>query len=156
MILALVTVVPQFISTLLFIGTSVSDDFINLALTIGLLLLTIFILFLILRYCVFRTDLIIDKLHLDKNFPEEKFELNIHRSTVLTIAVIVIGGLVLIDSVPELCRHIFSYAQEKNMRFIENPDGGWMIFYAVKTLIGFFMVTSSRLIVNFIEQKRKG
>ena len=41
-----------------------------------------------LRLCLFRPDIIIDKLALDKGFTEERFEINIHRSTVLTLAVI--------------------------------------------------------------------
>jgi hypothetical protein len=31
-----------------------------------------------------------------------------------------------------------------------------IIFHLAEVLISFFMVTSSRLIVNFIERKRKG
>ena len=116
------------------------------------------IYFIVFRYCIFRTELLIDKLQLDKGFEEEKFELNIHRSTVLRIAIIVIGTLIIIDALPPLCKEVFSYSQlgGPDRGFKENPASGWIIFYIVKLLVGFFMMTSSRLVVNFIERKRKG
>src|SRR5260370_7047977 len=64
---------------------------------------------LILRYCFFKTDCLIDKLHLAKEFTKEKFELNIHRSTLLKIAVIVIGAMIIVNYLPFLCAHAFSY-----------------------------------------------
>ena len=45
-----------------------------------------------LRLCLFRPDIIIDKLALDKGFTEERFEINIHRFTFLTLAIILTGA----------------------------------------------------------------
>src|SRR5688572_30334992 len=42
-----------------------------------------------------RTNEVIDLFKLDKNFPEETLSIGMHRSSVLMIAVIVIGGLIL-------------------------------------------------------------
>jgi hypothetical protein len=114
-------------------------------------------LFLIIAF-IFRTDWLINVLHLDKGITEEKLELNMHRSTILKIAVIVTGGLILIDSLPLLLRDLFNYYQDMNAfsGFKRYPSGGLIIINLIKVLIGFFMVTSSRLIVNFIERKRKG
>jgi hypothetical protein len=114
--------------------------------------------FLILRYCLFKTDWIIDKLHLDRGFSEEKFEINIHRSTVLKIAVIVIGAVMVIDSLPLLCKQLFSYIQMSRIgtSFNQNPTSGWMIYYFLKFSIGFSLMSASRPIVNYIERKRKG
>jgi uncharacterized membrane protein YeaQ/YmgE (transglycosylase-associated protein family) len=115
------------------------------------------IYFIVFRYCIFRTELIIDKLQLDKGFIEEKFETKIHRSTVLRIAIIVIGSVIIIDALPIFCKQVFSYSQMggPNSGFKDNPASGWIVFYIVKLLIGFFLMTSSRLVVNFIERKRK-
>jgi len=41
------------------------------------------IYFLIFYYSIFKTEVIVDKLNLDRGFSEEKIELNIHRSTIL-------------------------------------------------------------------------
>ncbi len=114
--------------------------------------------FLILRYCLFKTDWIIDKLHLEKGFAEKRFEINIHRSTVLKIAVIVIGAVMVIDSLPLLCKQLFSYINMSKIgaSFGENPTSGWMIYYFVKFAVGFSLVSANRPIVNYIERKRKG
>jgi len=122
------------------------------------LVVTIAFYVLIMRYCLFKTDWLVDKLHLDKGFIEERFEIKMHRSTILKIAVIVIGGVMVIDTLPLLCKQTFAYFQltSTTISFKENPASGWIIFYFVKFSIGFFMMTSSRLIVNFIERKRKG
>lgn len=157
MVIASMTVVPQSISaiSMFFSGADNSNDAVDYILVSGLMLLTVGIFFLILYFCVFRTDLIIDKLRLDKNFTEEKIELNIHRSSVLTIALTVVGILVLIEAIPNLCKNIFSFVQQKSVMFIKGPDSGWIIFYAVKVLLGYILLTNSRMIVNFIERKRK-
>ena len=151
------TVIPQFISTLSTFGLSGDDSGLTIALTLAMLLLTLGIYYLVLRFCVYKTDWIIDKLSLDKHFTEEKFELNIHRSTVLSIATIVIGALIFVDALPTFCKSVYGYIGQKQTtgRFGENPQVGWVIFYFIKIFIGYFMVTSQRLIVNFIERQRK-
>ena len=113
--------------------------------------------FFVMYYCVFKTDWIIDKLQLDQNFSEEKFEFNIHRSTVLRIAVIVIGGVIIADSLPLLCKQSFAFVRYNRMGtdLSLNPQTTWMIFYFVKFSVGFVLLSASRPIVNFIELKRK-
>jgi len=122
----------------------------------ALFLISIY-LFLIIAF-IFRTDWLINALRLNKGITEEKLELNMHRSTVLKIAIIISGLLLFIESVPLLLRGLFEYYQEMNVfsGFKHYPKGGFVIFQLVKVLISFFMITSSRLIVNFIERKRKG
>jgi hypothetical protein len=102
---------------------------------------------------VFKTAWLIDKLHLEKGFSEERIEFNIPHSTVLSIAIILIGGLMFVDSLPQLCRQIFSYFQQKDM-FMQNISSGWIIFQFVKTIIGYLLMTNSRFIVNFIDRKK--
>ena len=114
-------------------------------------------LFMLIAF-IFRTDWLIRALRLDKTITEEKLELNIHRSIILKIAIIVTGGLLLIETLPLLLKEVFNYFQVSNLYngFKRYSRGGWIIFHVLKLLISYFMVTSSRLIVNFIERKRKG
>jgi len=121
------------------------------------LILIIGIYGLILWACLAKTDWIIDKLKLDKGFAEDRFEISMHRSSILKIVIILIGGLTLMDSVPALCRYIYSCLQQSTVYFgfKRNPDSVYLLLNLVRTIIGFFMVTSSRLIVNFIEAKRR-
>jgi hypothetical protein len=108
-------------------------------------------------YFIFRTNYVIDKLKLDKNFSEENFPLNIHRSTVLSIAIIIIGGLLIADSIPLLCRYVYVYFQIRSTGgvFSKTPDFTFAIVYTTKLLIGLIIMGNHQLIVNYIERKRK-
>jgi len=111
----------------------------------------------VLYYCLFKTEWIIDKLRLDQNFTEEKFDINLHRSTILKIAVIVIGAVMIIDSLPILCQNLLTYFQttSASISFKENRASTGLIFAFGKFCIGFSLISASRPIVNFIELKRK-
>jgi hypothetical protein len=114
-------------------------------------------LFMLIAF-IFRTDWVINKLQLDKGIAEEKLELNIHRSTILQIVVIISGIFLFIESLPTLLKSLLTYYQNINVftEFKKSPQTGWIVFYLVKVFLSFFMITSSRLIVNFIERKRRG
>ena len=111
----------------------------------------------VLRACFFKTDWVIEKLHLTNNMPEEKIEIGIHRSNLLSITVIVLGGLMLADGLPILLFNIFQYFQSDNssVPFTQNHSTPYIISYLAKVVIGYFMVADSRLIVNFIKRKRR-
>ena len=145
-----ISVFPQFISTLLYLNFD--DSNLNYLLSIAFLLIVVGIYFFILRLFVFKTSWLIDKLHLDKGFVEEKIELNIRHSTVLSIATIVIGGLMFIDGLPTLCKEVFEFFQQKNV-FRQDPDSAWVIFSLAKTLIGYLLMTNSHFIVILVEKQ---
>ena len=124
-------------------------------LIIASLILIIYII--IIRYALFKTELVVDKLKLDQNFKEEKFEFNISHTSILKTAVIVIGAFLFIDGFPALCRSILLYFQNESLyrSIIKNPETGYVVFFLLKVLIGYFMVTDSKLIVNFFERKNQ-
>ncbi|MES2380932.1 MAG: hypothetical protein V4538_07810 [Bacteroidota bacterium] len=150
LVLDSVTVIPQFLSTLFF--TDSNNTVQNFALTVALLLLTIGIYIFILRLFVFKTAWLIDKLHLDKGFDEEKIDLNVPLSTVLTVSTIVIGGLMFVDSLPQLCKQTFVFFQQQNV-FRESPTSGWIFFELVKTVLGYLLMTNSKQVVAFINRQ---
>ena len=159
LIISAVILIPQLIATLFaFVGQINYNDAKEVLIMVLFVCFAAGIYILILRYCLFKTEWLIDKLHLDKGFSEEKIELNIHRSTVLKIAVIVIGAILIVDYLPILCKDVFAYWQFTgfNKGFKDNPVSKGIILDVAKIFIGFFLMTCSRLIVNFIERKRKG
>src|ERR1700730_2997968 len=79
---------------------------------ISAMILIVVLFVLIIHYCIFQTDRVIEKLHLEKGFIEENVIINIAQSTLLTIAIIVLGGLMLANSLPSLVREMFSYVQQ--------------------------------------------
>jgi len=70
----------------------------------------------------------------------------------------VMGGLLLIEGFPRLCENILAYVQTvKNYNKIsEVPSAKYILFTSIQIFIGYFMLTCSRMIVNFIERKRRG
>jgi len=152
LVLSLLTVIPQFVRLLTFFGTNSQGRLLGIGITVALFLLTIGIYALILRLFVFKTDWLIDKLRLDKGFPEEKIELIIQRSTVFTIATIVIGGIIFVDSFPLFCQQVLLFIQQDNL-FRESPKSGWMIFYLVKTILGYLLMTNSQFVVKLIDKQ---
>jgi len=145
-------VIPQFIATL-YSFTSDPDQTIQVFIwTFVFLLSTVGLYVFILWLFVFKTAWLIDKLHLEKGFSEENIEINFPRSTVLSISIILIGGIMFIDSLPQLCKLIFSFIQQRNV-FIGNPFSGSIIFHLAKATIGYLLMTNNLFVVNFIDKK---
>jgi hypothetical protein len=144
------TVVPQAIFTLL---TSYFPDSREglLMLLVPVVLLTVGIYIYILTIFVFKTSWFIDKLKLDKGFAEERINLNIHRSTVLSVAVIVIGGVLFLDSLPLFLRLFFKGIQQYNITG-EQFESEWVLFYFVKTIIGYMVMIKNKEIVRLIDK----
>ena len=149
------TVVPQSISTAVTVGQSFSpDSSVNIPVTIGIILFALLIYLIAIWIFLFKTGWLITKLALDRHFREDKIEINIHHSTVLQIAIIIIGGLIFVDSLPEFCREVFSFYQQKSV-FRENPTTNWVIFHFVKTFIAYLLMTNSKRLTDWIENKRQ-
>jgi len=107
---------------------------------------------------LFNTDWLIDKLKLDKGYQDERFDFTMHRSNILKVAVMVIGGLMLTNSFPWLCKYTFGYFEQiddQYKRFKDSPQAALIICYFLQTVIGYFLLTCSRMVVNYIELKRK-
>jgi len=150
--------IPQLISTfLLYLRPGYRMDSTDSLIIISYLLLIMGVYLAILWCCIFKTDRIIDNLRLDQGYDDERLEFNIHRSTILKIVIMVIGGLFIIQSFPALCADILTYArmQKDYSRIIDVPESKYILIAFVQVFIGYFMLTCSRMIVNFIERKRR-
>jgi hypothetical protein len=107
-------------------------------------------------YLIFKTDALIDKLKLNESFNQESIPLNIHRSTVLSISIIILGGWILIQQVPNFIRLIFVYFEERRLLRGEiNPATGQLIVSGAQIVIGLILVGNQKMIVDFIEVRRK-
>ena len=147
-------VVPQFF--LLFYTASPSPFRYENWEVLLILLIALLIYLWIFRVLIVRPGSVIDKLKLDEGFDEDRLDFNIHRSTVITIAIIIIGGLMIIDSVPLFFRQLFLYLQSRTTPYNSNLiSPTWIFVYLVKTLIGYLLIANNRWVVNFIEKTRR-
>lgn len=126
--------------------------------TIILVLLILLFNGLMAYLLLFKANRIIAILNLDKDFEQEILQLDMHRSTVLTISINVIAGIVLFNTIPLLINQIVSfiqYRQMKNHDYNESFNYTYMVIDVVKIFIALLMIGEQRAIVNFIELRRK-
>ena len=96
---------------------------------------------------------LINLFRLDKDFDEEKFELNIDKSSILKISIIVIGGIMFVNNLPYFISEVVKYFQLRVINMGENNNVGWTIYYTTTLIIGFLLITNSQKIVDFITKK---
>jgi hypothetical protein len=144
---------PQLFSVFYMIKYNRMED---MGMTVAVTLLTLLIYIVITYYLVFKSEWVIDKLKLDRGFDQDNFPLNIHRSTVLSISIIVIGGLLVADEIPNFFRQVYEYYLEMKRPFGRGSAAiSYPIVSAAKILIGLLLIGNQQMIVNFIERKRK-
>ena len=155
LILSGMSIIPQFIWAFSLFGNQPKGSTMMGIIAIAVLLLVSAAMFVfILWLFVFRSHWIINKLKLDKGFDDEKIDLNIRLNTALTIAVIVIGGLMFVDALPQLLRNIYSAFQHDEL-VRKDPVTPLLVLYLAKTIIGYLLMTNSRIIIGFIEKHNK-
>jgi hypothetical protein len=148
-------VIPSAFNSGVMIGQSFAPDGLG-ATVVGLFVViaTTSLYVFAIWFFLFNTEAIIDKLSLDKHFQEDRFEINLKSSTAIQIAVIIIGGLIIVDGLPSFCRQAFQFYQEKSV-FKESPTVTWLIFHGLETLIGYLLVTNSTLVTSWVEKNEK-
>jgi hypothetical protein len=146
--------IPQLLSAFLYLTKP--DAIMEGIWTLITTLLIIFIYGFVSYFLIFKSETIIDKLKLDKGFNQEIIHLNIHRSTILSISIIVIGGYIVAEEIPNFCRQLFAYYQEKRMPYGQtNSKIQYSVLSGAKIIIGLLLMAEQRRIVNLIERKRK-
>lgn len=147
-----VTTIIQFVTSFFSIIAGNNNEARIIIYYILLLIVTIGIYLFILWLFVFKTSWLIDKLHLEKGFKEDRIEGDFDYSKVMMIATIVIGGYIFVDSLPLFCKYTFNYFQQKRM-FQDEFSSGWLFFYLAKSVIGYLLMTNSRSVVKYIEKQ---
>jgi len=150
LLLSSISLIPQFFTTLGF--TNGKLDIEGLLIIWLVLFLAIIVYILIIRLFLFKTDWVIEKLQLEKNFTEERIDLNIKTATILTIAIIVMGGLILVESLPSFCSGLLDYYQQKSLSQ-EYQSTYWLIYHFIKIIIAHLLLTNAKKLASLIEKK---
>jgi len=151
----LISIPPVLYSILRMSELSLDMGFTNLILSILILGVYTGICYLLL----FQGNWIISKLQLTSGLSDEPLVMNPHRSAVLTIAIIISGIVILVFSVPQLVRSISQWSVYMDMRkaMLTADDFSYekMIIAFCEVVIGLLFLGNQRLIVNFIESRRR-
>ena len=114
------------------------------------------ILYVFISYqLLFNTTKILNKLKLDQGFTQEEFSFNFQPKFVLTVALVVVSGVILLNEVPSLCKNILFYFQQKELmpRGQVRFDFSYIIISAVKIVIGLVLIGERTRIVSFLEKQ---
>ncbi|RKR82462.1 hypothetical protein BDD43_2643 [Mucilaginibacter gracilis] len=104
---------------------------------------------------IFKSELIINVLKLDGGFDEDTIALNMHRSTMFGLCVIIVGGYMVASEVPVLVRLVFVIYQEKNELSATNPNVGYLLLSVAKIFVGLILMGFQRPIANLLEINRR-
>lgn len=101
---------------------------------------------------LFKTDWVIRVFHLEKGLENTDIQINNSERSILTMSVIVLGGILFILSIPEFIDLIIQSLQSHR-----TPHSGVLmrkiIYEVVKLAAAYLMITNSRKIVDFIIRK---
>ena len=144
--------VPQLISAIIMLFKP--EDFTaGLFIFLGSVLILTF--YIALTYqLIFKTAFIVEKLKFEKDFNDQIFEFRIPKAEVLTIALIVIAGIILTNQIPYLVKELFELIQQKKLSFgMTKTDYSYVIISAVKIIIGLLLIGERNRISEFVEKR---
>jgi hypothetical protein len=94
---------------------------------------------------LFKSGWIIDLLRLDDGFPENRIDVNIGQVSILRVATILIGGMLLIDCIPWILPEI---AKLFDVDPFQNSTN--LAKYFIQLALGYILISKNKLIVDFI------
>jgi len=126
----------------------------NLSMFLGPLItaIALFIIYIILIWLLlFKPAAIIRSLGLEKGFEQDRMTININSGAILTVAIFVISGLVLINEIPELVKQVLNYYQQKRyLGGISNPPISNIVISLVKIISVLLLLCFRSSIVRLI------
>jgi len=115
--------------------------------------------FTIVYLLLFKTSFLISKLNLTTGLSEQPLIINLHRSQVYTIAIIITGLLILVFSVPALVKHFYwwyEYISSRDTMFgTQSYDYSELLISITEVIIGLLFLGNQRSLVNYIEYKKR-
>lgn len=150
LLISCVDVIPQYMSTLNFINESL--DWYNLLLVWGLCSLTIVFYLFVIRLLLIKTDWFIKILKLDKNFTEERIDINLPPKTILSIVITIIAAVWFLRSLPNLVISFFDFSNQNEL-ITQYAESGWLIYNFFSTICSFLIMTNAKYISNYLWKK---
>ena len=141
---------------------SIGDGDISGAISTLLISLFTLLVYSVVAYTmIFRSGWVMEKLKLLEKVPEDPIPLNIHRSTVVSIVILLVAIYLIAQAIPLLIRELtkwYQYAQFTKGFFngMEPFDFSMILVYTAEIILGLLMITYHRQLVNYVElQTRK-
>jgi hypothetical protein len=144
LIFGLLDIIPQAISmTPLLLSADLNSKIMAAAISIVILGLNLFLIWA----AVFRTGNVIKLLSLNKGFNDEHIDVNLSSHAVLRVALIVLGGVLLIQNVPVLFSDLVLYIRQIRSALPGvTPSFHAIVLSGSKILIGYLLMDHNQRI----------
>lgn len=105
---------------------------------------------------VFKSDNVVTLLRLDRGFDDDRIELgNLDSKNIVKVAVIIIGGLLFIDSIPMFLSHtLFAFKGDIIGATYDTMDKFNWAVSALNILIGYLLLINYERISNILQSKK--
>lgn len=107
---------------------------------------------IIILIFIFKSSWIVEKLRLCKNTESETLNIDLKISSIITIAVIIVGGIIFVNGFSLLCKSLYDYFKQNNLPNY-NSKVAWIIFNSIKALLGYLIMTNSKIFANYISKQ---
>ncbi|HMP92685.1 MAG TPA: hypothetical protein PKD90_07430 [Phnomibacter sp.] len=115
---------------------------------------------LLIYMLVFNTQVVIDKLHLVEQLPEDPIPLPVHRSTLVTLAVLITGLVATVFGLANLVSSLADWWQAAQVRSIaDSPNSNKhmadVLGFLAQVLGGLWLATHAEGFANYIALKMR-
>ena len=108
---------------------------------------------------LFKTNFLIAKLNLTAGLSEQLLTINLHKSQIYTIAILITGLLILVFSIPALVRDLYwwyEYISSRDTMFgTQTYDYSGLLISIAEVIIGLLFLGNQRSLINYIEYKKR-
>lgn len=115
-------------------------------------LLNIAVILLLGYWLIFKTAILVDKFGLDKGFTEESFQLNISAQSILRMAIIITGAIVLFWEIPQLITNIYNIWQQYDLGILNRGSINWgpLIWCIIRIILALLIIGERKRIIEFL------
>jgi hypothetical protein len=132
-------------------GYPIADGLFMLVITLLALAANLGVSYILL----FKTDVLVTKFGLTDGVSEPLLQLNISNRSILHIAIIVTGFLLLLIEIPDLIRILYTSFSMRKFSYDQGQAFDWspMIFSIVKIILGLLIIGERKRIITFLDHK---
>ena len=113
----------------------------------------------IVYFLLFKTSLLIYKLNLTVGLSEQPLTIDLHRSQIYTIAILITGLLILVFSIPAFINHFYNWFEyvrsSQRMYGAGSFDYSGLFISFSEVIIGLLFLGNQQFLVNYIEYKKR-
>ena len=115
----------------------------------------LFISLLLFIGLVFYADTVVQLLKLDRNFDDDRVEIgNLNLNNILILAVVIIGGFLILDNIAALASRSFYMFQKLQMGIsISYFDKTSLVISAINVIIGYILITNYKSVAKILKIK---